>query len=680
MGKTFSSMLLRFILLILIFSSLGSAEIIINKQPNQIYNLGDVIQIPITIKSASSISGFFNVDLICGGSPLNFFRNTLRLSAGEEKRMEPSLALIKEVINDKKGECKIKAYVGDEYILTNEFKISDRITINAKVNSSEFSPGDNILIEGKAIKENGESVNGFIEVSLRSLNSTILTQKETIKDGFFQLNISLNPRTKAGQYYLNMYGYDLEPSKNKANEGYVEKRINIKQIPTTLDLIFEKNEIKPGDNLKIKVILYDQSGDKMQSNSVIIIKNKDKKIVERMEIPTGEISEFKVPEREAPSLWEVTAISGNFSTKKVFRIIEKEEVSVSILNKTLIIENIGNVPYNKTATIKIGNKIFPVDLFLRVGEKEKYTLTAPNGDYQVSFVTNEKSFSSNVVLTGDSINVKRASKNTVIFFQKPIIWVITGLLLLGMTFILFKRGYKRTFIGYATIPSKKRVKEENRAVIATSSISIPLKSLPKDSLLPLKENRAEISLSIKGEKQEISLVTLQIRNFEEVLKRKEEVRESLEKISETALRYKALVNESNGIIFFIFSPTKTKTFKNERDALELAQTINSILKSHNKIFRQRINFGISIVCGEIIGKMEGGVFKFMALGNLTTLGKKIASLSNEEVLISDKMNEKIVPYAKTIKNESSIPTYTIKEMKNSEEHKKFISKFLERNT
>jgi len=72
--------------LLLLFLPLISSEIIINQQPDAIYNLGDVITVPTTVKSPKSVAGFFQMDLICSGIQENFYKNGVSLSPGDKKR------------------------------------------------------------------------------------------------------------------------------------------------------------------------------------------------------------------------------------------------------------------------------------------------------------------------------------------------------------------------------------------------------------------------------------------------------------------------------------------------------------------------------------------------------------------------------------------------------------------
>ena len=141
-----------------------------------------------------------------------------------------------------------------------------------------------------------------------------------------------------------------------------------------------------------------------------------------------------------------------------------------------------------------------------------------------------------------------------------------------------------------------------------------------------------------------------------------------------------LIYENQDSIFLIFSPAITRTFKNERKAVEISEQIREILDKHNRLFKQKIDFGISINQGEIITKKEGKVMKFMTLGNLIPSSKKLASISNKEVCLSEDIGRKIISNAKLDKHrEEDVDYYTVKELKQKkEEHKKFISSFVKR--
>ena len=50
------------------------------------------------------------------------------------------------------------------------------------------------------------------------------------------------------------------------------------------------------------------------------------------------------------------------------------------------------------------------------------------------------------------------------------------------------------------------------------------------------------------------------------------------------------VYENQNYLFFILAPVRTRTFKNEKPALDLAEKIKYLLEEHNKMFNQKIEF------------------------------------------------------------------------------------------
>jgi hypothetical protein len=113
--------------------------------------------------------------------------------------------------------------------------------------------------------------------------------------------------------------------------------------------------------------------------------------------------------------------------------------------------------------------------------------------------------------------------------------------------------------------------------------------------------------------------------------------------------------------------------------VELAQKIKKILDDHNRIFKQKIEFGISITKGEIIAKSEKSSFQFMSLGAIINTSKKIATASNEEILLDEKTKEKMPREIRTEKSEiNKLPIYKIIEIKKLEDNKKFLDSFVER--
>ena len=90
--------------------------------------------------------------------------------------------------------------------------------------------------------------------------------------------------------------------------------------------------------------------------------------------------------------------------------------------------------------------------------------------------------------------------------------------------------------------------------------------------------------------------------MEEIETTKGNAEETLQKIINFTEGRKALTYENQNNLHFILAPIKTRTFKNEVTALHIAQAIKKILTEHNRIFKQKVDFGISMNNGVIIAK------------------------------------------------------------------------------
>lgn len=653
------------VLAIFLLFPMISSEIIIDQQPDNIYSLGDIITVPTTIKSLTDKSGNYQMDLLCNGNLINFYKNGVSISAGEEKSFEASLILTKDVLGNVKGDCKIKAFLSDESILTQDFTISSLITVETIFETLEFSPGGTMLIKGEAIKENGKSVNGFIGISITQ-ESVNINQTGTINNGAFSVSIKLPVNIEAGPQLVRLNAYEKDTSGLVTNTGYSDRTVSIKQIPTSLEILFDESTVEPGTDVRIKMILHDQTGQNIESTGFITLKNNNDKIMEQIEISTDEFFEYTINKNEAPKTWKVVALSNKITSEASFEIAEKESVNIEIIEGEVIITNTGNVPYNKTIVVKIGNESVGIDVYLDVDKSQKYRLTAPDGEYNIEIITSgETTKAEGLSLTGKAIDVKKAGANIGNIAKYPLVWIFVLIVLGFFTFIVFKKGYQKSFVGYI---SKRKEKD-------ISNKSLPLVN---NSLIKSK-NRAELSLSIKGDKQTTSVVAVHIKNLKEISKKDNSTEETLQKIVYVAEGHKAATYENQETILFIFAPSITKTFKNERTALETAIKIRSLLEHHNKMFKQKIDFGISINHGEMIAKVDQkeSMLKFMAMGTLISASKKISSLAHHEILLSDKMNDRLRNDVKTEKHhKSGTNVFSIKEIKRKEDHSKFLSNFL----
>ena len=646
------------------FISFASAEIIFHDQPNPVYNLGDSLTISATVKSLVSATDVLYMDLICEGQSVNFYKNGVSLSSGEEKKVEASLIFTKNLIGEIKGKCKVKGTFKGDSVLTNEFSVSDKITIIPESNNTIFTPGVPALIKGSALNENGDPANGFIDLKVVEGESILLSKHNTINNGFFSMSIIFPEEIKAGRYLLELSAYEEEPGESineKTNLGFTAYNIDVTQVPTSLEIILDK-EVVPGTNAKIKAVLHDQTGKNIASLAKITIKDDKKGIIAQTEKATDEYLEIPIAYNQKSSVWEVRAEFNSLTAESTFLIQEKKDVNISLVNNTLTITNVGNVPYNDAVTIKIGDKILFVETGLDVDESKKYKLTAPDGEYQISVLKeggDELILSS--FLTGRVINAKEKKGIRGLF---SFAWIFIILILGYVTYLFFNKQRKKSFFGF--MPSLFAKKEKPMMM---AGIELPLKN---SSNLKSKSPLI-VSLSIKGTQQKTTAVCLHIKNLREIQKTKGDTEKILQRAIDFAEDNKAMTYENQEYLFFVLAPLKTKTFKNETNALKIAQGIKNSLTEQNRLFKQKINFGISINNGQIIIKKEGELAKFTSLGKFIGNSKRLTSFG-EEIIFSKEVAEalKTEIKAEQINNESD--AYHIKEIKKygTPENKKFV--------
>jgi hypothetical protein len=655
------------IILVLIISliSFSSAEVIFTQPLAPAYNLGGSIPIPVTIKTLSEISGIFQMNLICNGTEINFYTTGIKLKAGEEiSLVDPNLVLINKIIGGSKGECNIKAILNSDYILTDKFKISDKLDISGDLEKKDFDVREGIVVTGKVTRETGENSEGFVEVNVITGDvNQVISQVGTITDGVFNVNLSLPANLKAGNYDMEIKAYEKDSEGSVTNNGLLQYKIYVKQVPTNLELILENREIMPGTSFKMNAILHDQSGEAMNSTASVIVKDSQENIIEQRDMSLAESFELPIKQNQPPEEWTVHVLSNELTADEKFKILANEEADIQIINKTVVVTNIGNVLYNKTILVKVGDSPLNIKVELGIGESKKYVINAPDGEYNVRISEGDKEVSKVMSLTGKTVGIKEVSGFSFgIFF-----WILLILILGVVAFIFGKKLYKKPFFGKLF---------HRKGEFKSMAMGEDSKMVPKSG------SKAELSLSIKeGEKQDASIVCLKIKDLKEVKARKSRVSETIQKIVEIAEDDKAVVYENQNYLFFIFAPTKTRTLKNEKTALDLAEKIKHVLEEHNKMFNQKIEFGISLNYGSIVGKQEGDIFKFMSMGSLVTSSKRIAYLSEGEILLSDKINDLLRLHTKTEKSvRDGVPVFSIKAIKKEtdEATKKFISRFMER--
>ena len=88
--------------------SVASAEITFDQQPEKIYNLGDRINIPLTITTSEGIYDFMEIFLICNSTQKEVAEENIALPANEAMNVQKSVLLIKKFIGLKRLKVRLE--------------------------------------------------------------------------------------------------------------------------------------------------------------------------------------------------------------------------------------------------------------------------------------------------------------------------------------------------------------------------------------------------------------------------------------------------------------------------------------------------------------------------------------------------------------------------------------------
>jgi hypothetical protein len=628
----------------------------------QIYSLGDSMEFTVTL--GDNTDDYLEINLVCSGE-----EKTIYYDVPDAKTSAITRKLIESYIGDLSGDCYLSAIYGADTGKSDNFKISNRIIVNFEADKSSYTAGEIISIKGTVIRENGVAPeSAFVEASYNGISSS-----DIVTNGIFNLKLSTSQTMHAGRYPLVVKVYDKDDKRNIMNSGETSQDKSLNQKPQKIEIAISNQNIAPSENLSYIVTVYDFASDPMQEEVTISIHDSMNNSVYSESLIVNKNLIFSLPKTFAAGEATITAQKENVIGSKSFYVLEFKKISSQIKNETLVITNDGNVNYNEEISILIGNETIKKQISLAVGESKSFELSAPEGQYAVDVKDNSgEVYSGSVFLTGKVIDAKEIKASINLFFRYPFVWIFILFIVFFAIILTYKNSPSHASYTY---PSEVRIKKPGKIMLNSKVLRMQPKS-NELNLVSGKIKKAEQVLVTTGHKQESTLVYFKIKN-----KISKEAEQNLVKILETASKFNGIPYRDGYSYGLIFSPVVTKSFKNEKDAVNAAMAIDSELKEANRKFKDKIEYGIGINSGEVISNVEGVVLQFTNIGKTIPLVKKIAEISNQEVLISENVHRKTeeVKVEKASPDKGDIIYFRIKRVIDSEYHKKFIEGFLRRN-
>lgn len=431
---------------------------------NPTYNLGDFINIETSVDPVIP-DYMLKVDLICSGSNVISFN----LMPDDTGKASLRIPLSTNTLQDAGGICYFSGTYSDEVKSSRTFEISKKLDVSLTLSAFFAKPGEDVNIEGNALRTNGIEANGEVEViiplkglvtstaSTESSDNSTNSSEEAItgtsdavfygklSNGSFSVPIALLKNTPSGDYNLVVNVYEKSGSGKITNQGSTSASLKIFQILTGIDIALNEQNFDPGSYLSIKPSLVDQAGLPIDDDVSIVVKDTNTNRIFEKIIRSGETFGENLTTNLPSGYYEVDANSGDLNLSKTFFVNEKALISVEIINSTLRVTNIGNIVYKKDIEIQINGKPFVKGIELGIGETKEFRLTGANEMYEVTVLDDGKTSLVNgkVLLTGKAIGVMDNNEAESSGVGSSLFWIIFIIILVVLALAFFFYTYKK---------------------------------------------------------------------------------------------------------------------------------------------------------------------------------------------------------------------------------------------
>ncbi len=637
------------ILSLMLLLPLVSAEMFIS-HPQGIYNLADEFVFNVTIIPSLNMNDFFITKIICPDNEVEIYRTPLSLGGNEEKVIAISGRFDNFLAGNLRGTCYLSAIYGSQSAKTSDFEITENVYVNVGTDKVIMNPGERFNVTGRAIKSNGEPVNGFIEIEMAELG---IKSFKTITNGEFNFLFSTPENARAGDYVVSTKVYEKDGNGDITNQGTGTTNIRINHIIMRAEIAINEQSVIPDDEFVYSVVLYDQADEEVVDNSKLTIYMPNGKIFSEELVESGSSDSMTIKSEHMPGMWKMKVEIGEIKGNRTFHIEELERADFNLVNGTLIVTNTGNVAYEKPIEVEIGGVTEVEEVYIPVGETKRFVLSAPDGEYSVSVGdgSSQQSLGTSF-LTGGAIRVD--SEGSAGFWRKSylLIWIMLISIAALIAIQQYGRISNRTFTGKA--PSGN---------VYAAPINVAT-AIGRDAIT-------------QGSREECSVISLRIKNSEEIDKMKGSAKDAIERALTRARDARAKIYTDKNYKTMIFAPSVTKQKENSVKAVAIAHEIEHILTEHNKRLADKVMFGIGVHNGEMIVQENKGQFRFNSIGNTLPYAKKIADTVSYGTGMSEHVHRRTAGKAKGERVDGT-NYWRVRKVIDREIHSEFINKFVQK--
>lgn len=193
-----------------------------------------------------------------------------------------------------------------------------------------------------------------------------------------------------------------------------------------------KDSYVPGDEIKFKVVLYDDNNNKIQGQINYELQDYYTELMIGGVTDSGQEIVYKLPENARQGPWKITADYEKINANRLFNVGELEKAEIKLEGDVLIIKNVGNTAYDKKILIYIGSVDQTAQVYLEIGQEKRIRLTAPDGQYDIKVIegNDENVLEFNGVgLTGNVIGLESVFGKQGFWKQYPVVALFLGALI-----------------------------------------------------------------------------------------------------------------------------------------------------------------------------------------------------------------------------------------------------------
>lgn len=327
-----------------------------------IYNLGNRIKASASILQDNSFEGLFELTISCDNYKLQYFLTPISLEANFRTAVNvPELAATSSML----GNCKITGNLvtNDNLVIeqknSNNFGVTSQLAVLPVKSKVTALPGDNILVSGIVNEAFGNNVlRASTRVVLDNYSSTI-----DALDGKFNLTIELPKNIKSGRHTI-----EISASDQKNNAGSSSIELEVTAVPTYVALETSAAQLLPGSKIEITSSLYDQADDLINESLELSLDAPDSNNVFKKTMQSNEKIMYEFSQYSAPGIYALVSTYNNLVARTSINITSIREVKIKYGNETVLIENIGNIPFEDELTFFLESELkkYPITKKIKV--------------------------------------------------------------------------------------------------------------------------------------------------------------------------------------------------------------------------------------------------------------------------------------------------------------------------